>query len=201
MAADATSAPEVIRSYLAGAKAVIDALSVEQVEGLIDRLCKAYEEGRTVFVAGNGGSAATASHIACDLSKTVLGSGMRRRAKRFRLVALTDNVPVITAWANDVGYETVFAEQMRNLASRGDLLLVITGSGNSPNIVEAVRVAGELGLESFGLLGFDGGVVKGMLDGFVMIRSENYGHVEDAHMMLGHLITEYFKGRLSDGIG
>jgi D-sedoheptulose 7-phosphate isomerase len=115
------------------------------------------------------------------------------QARRFRAIALTDNMPLITAWGNDSSYELVFAEQLRNLAHNDDLLVVITGSGNSTNIVEAVRVARQLGLSTIGLLGFEGGVVKGMLDHSIVVASNNYGYIEDAHMVLNHLVTEYFK--------
>jgi D-sedoheptulose 7-phosphate isomerase len=182
-----------ISEYLSGLKAVVDSLPAEDVQAVIGDLYTAHEQGRQVFIAGNGGSAATASHMACDLAKTVLGKSIEAHAKRFRIIALTDNVPLITAWGNDVSYETVFSEQLRNLATSGDLLIVITGSGNSPNIVEAVKAAKELGLQSTGLLGFDGGIVKELLDDCVIVNSNNYGHIEDAHMILTHLITEYFK--------
>jgi len=172
---------------------VVDSLPIDDVQAIIGDLSAAHKQGKQIFIAGNGGSAAIASHMACDLAKTVLGTSTGTRAKRFRVIALTDNVPLITAWANDVGYETVFAEQLRNLATSGDLLVVITGSGNSPNIVAAVKAAKELGLQSTGLLGFDGGIVKDLLDSCVIVKSNNYGHVEDAHMILTHLITDYFK--------
>ncbi len=184
---------ETGRTYLHGLRSVLDDLPLDDVQALIDALSDAYEGGRRVFVVGNGGSAATASHMACDLGKTVLGHGPLLPTKRFRAIALTDNVPLITAWGNDTHYSTVFAEQLRNLAEPGDLLIVITASGNSPNILEAVKAAHELGVRPIGLLGFDGGAVKGLLHGAVVIESTNYGHIEDAHMILTHLVTDYFK--------
>lgn len=182
-----------ILEYRAGMKATLDSLPIDDVQSIIEMLEDAYYQGRQVFVAGNGGSAATASHMACDLQKTVLGKRPRPESKRFRVLALTDNVPLITAWGNDVHFDTVFAEQLRNLANPGDLLVVITGSGNSPNIVEALRAAQELGVKTIGLLGFDGGVVKNMLDEAVVVESDNYGYIEDAHSILNHLITAHFK--------
>lgn len=184
---------DVILEYRTGLQAVLSSLPVEDVATFIDYIHKAYEQGKQLFIVGNGGSAATASHMACDLAKTVLGKGNTRELRRFKVVALTDNVPLITAWGNDVSYDTVFAEQLRNLANSGDLLIVITGSGNSPNIVEAVKAARELGVQSVGLLGFAGGVVKGMVDHSVVVESESFGYIEDMHMILTHLITEYFK--------
>lgn len=184
--------------YVGGLKAVLDALPMDDVETAIEHLSDAYQHGKQVFVVGNGGSAATASHMACDLAKTVLGAAINTLARRFKVIALTDNVPLITAWGNDVSYETVFSEQLRNLANQGDLLVVITGSGNSPNIVEAARAARELRMTSIGLLGFDGGTVKALLDHHVIVDSRSYGYVEDAHMVLVHLITAYFKARLEE---
>lgn len=178
--------------YLAGLKAALDSLPLDDVQTMIEYLFDAYACDKRVFIVGNGGSAATASHIACDLSKTVIGRAVAAPVKRFKAVALTDNVPLITAWGNDEGYETIFAQQLRNLADKDDVLVVITGSGNSPNIVEAVKAAKELGLKSIGLLGFDGGIVKDLLDHAIVVNSTNYGHLEDAHMALNHLITAYF---------
>jgi D-sedoheptulose 7-phosphate isomerase len=187
------STGEFIQDYFGGLKSVMDALPAEDVRAFIQYLADAYQEGRRVFIIGNGGSAATASHMACDLSKTVLGSPINTQLKRFAAIALTDNVPALTAWANDVNYDLVFAEQLRNLTDKDDLLVVITGSGNSPNIVEAVRVARELGMKSIGMLGFDGGSVKSLLDHSIIVNSRNYGYIEDAHMVLTHLLTAYFK--------
>jgi phosphoheptose isomerase/GT2 family glycosyltransferase len=185
-------ARETIAQYRAGLTAVLDTLSDDDVSGFIAYLHTAYEQGKQVFIIGNGGSAATASHLACDLAKTVLGKVGALEARRYRVIALTDNVPLITAWSNDLSYETVFAEQLRNLANQGDLLISITGSGNSPNIIAAVKAARELGLKCVGLLGFDGGLIKGMLDHSVLVESDNYGYIEDAHMILCHLATAHF---------
>ena len=193
------SSPTVIRDYLGGLIEVIDELPQAEIETLIAYLNDAYVRGERVFVIGNGGSAATASHLACDLSKTVLGKQPYAEMKRFAVIALTDNMPLVTAWANDASYDRVFAEQLCNLASKGDRLIVITGSGNSPNIIEAVKAARELGLKTFGLLGFDGGQVRPMLDCAIVVESQNYGHIEDAHMILTHLVTAYFVKALASG--
>lgn len=188
--------PDTLQSsldYLSGLRTVLDTLPLDDVLALIAALHDAYTSGKRIFIVGNGGSAATASHMACDLSKTVLGRGPLLPDKRFRAIALTDNVPLITAWGNDTHYDKIFAEQLRNLAEEGDLLVVITASGNSQNIVEVVKVAQELGVRPVGLLGFDGGSVKELLQESVVIKSTDYGHIEDAHMILTHLVTSYFK--------
>lgn len=181
------------RSYLDGLKRCLDALSHEQVSALITVLETAYQNRRHVFIVGNGGSAATASHMACDLNKTVNGNELHAPGPRFHVVSLTDNVPWMTAIANDLGYDYVFSEQLHNLCEPDDLLIAITGSGNSPNVVEAVRVAKSFGAKVFGILGFDGGVVREMVDEYVLVDSTHYGFIEDIHMVLDHLVTAYFK--------
>jgi D-sedoheptulose 7-phosphate isomerase len=184
------------REYFAGLRAVMDRIDLGQVAAFMAQLERAYREDRQVFIVGNGGSAATASHMACDLGKTVLGRTPVPGQRRFRVVSLTDNVPLITAIANDLGYEHVFTEQLAGLARRDDLLVVITGSGNSPNVVQAARRARELGLRTTGLLGFDGGQVLPLLDTPVLVPDFSYGFVEDVHMVLDHLVTAYFLRRL-----
>jgi len=190
-----TNAQSFMADYLTGLSAVLQSLPPHDVETALAYLWEAYDQGRRVFVVGNGGSAATASHLGCDLGKTILGQGAIASAKRFKVIPLTDNVPLLTAWANDVSYDTVFAEQLCNLAAPGDLLIVITASGNSPNILAAVKAARALRVKSIGLLGFQGGLVRDMLDHAVVVRSTNYGHIEDTHLILTHLITAYFKER------
>jgi D-sedoheptulose 7-phosphate isomerase len=122
----------------------------------------------------------------------VLGKKPDRTKRRFRVMSLTDNIPLMTAIANDLGYEHVFTEQLVVFARAGDLLVVITGSGNSPNVVNAVRLAREMGLRTTGLLGFDGGEVVRLLDTPLLVPDFSYGFVEDLHMVLDHLVTAYF---------
>jgi D-sedoheptulose 7-phosphate isomerase len=180
------------RGYLAGLKAVVDRVDIAQVVAFVGELERAYQEDRQIFIIGNGGSAGTASHMACDLAKTVLGKKPDRKKRRFRVMSMTDNVPMITALGNDFGYEHVFTEQLILFARKGDLLVVITGSGNSPNIVNAVRMARDMGVRTAGMLGFDGGEVLPLLDTPVLIPDFSYGFVEDLHMVLDHLVTAYF---------
>lgn len=181
------------REYLAGLDSCLKALPLEQVAELIIYLEEAYCRGKHVFIIGNGGSAALASHMACDLGKTVLSTESQAKVRRFRVMSLTDNVSWITALGNDLGYEHVFSEQLRNLANPGDLVIAITGSGNSPNIIEAVKTAKEMGVKVVGILGFDGGRVKDLVDACIIVLSNHYGYIEDVHTMLDHLITAYFK--------
>ncbi|HEV3310815.1 MAG TPA: SIS domain-containing protein [Chloroflexota bacterium] len=181
-----------ISDYLTGLRDAIGNLALGDVEVVVEQLRRARMDGRQVFIAGNGGSAATASHMACDLAKNTLNGNSDEAIGRFRVVSLTDNVALITAWSNDAGYEFVFSQQLRNLARPGDLLVVISGSGNSPNILEAVRAARSIGLTTLGLLGFDGGKVRSLLDYSITVQSTNYGYIEDAHMVLAHAATDCF---------
>jgi len=185
---------EPISDYLAETRAALDGLSVQEIRAFIEALEQAYRDGRQVLIIGNGGSAASATHLAVDLSKTVLGRPVNRGAKRFRALALTTDVSVLTAWANDFSFDDVFAEQIEALGQPGDLLVVITGSGNSPNVVAGAVTAKRLGMRAIGLLGFDGGRVKDLLETHILVRSDDYGHVEDMHMVLVHLVTGYFSG-------
>ena len=178
-----------IQSYVADLKTALDALDVGEIKAVRDRIATVRERGGTLFLCGNGGSAATASHLANDLGK---GASYGRPGRRFRVVALTDNVPWITALANDVGYESIFAEQLRNLGRPGDMLLAISGSGNSPNILGAVDAARELGMEVIGFTGFGGGRLAPACDLAVVAPSHHMGRVEDVHTVLMHLICYYF---------
>jgi D-sedoheptulose 7-phosphate isomerase len=182
-----------ISSYIAGLHSVMEAIQPDTIERVIEMITMAHDEGRQIFVCGNGGSAATASHMACDLGKTTLGKAHQGITKRMRVICLNDNMPLVTAWGNDVGYDVVFAEQLRNLANKGDLLIVVTASGNSPNIIAAVEAAKDLGVRTIGMLGFSGGKVKAMVDHVILAESEDYGFVEDAHLILNHMITAYMK--------
>ncbi len=151
--------------------------------------------GRVVFVVGNGGSAATASHFACDLSK-----GTRRDGPpTFHVVSLTDNVPLLTAWANDSGYDRVFSEQLTALARPGDLLVAISASGNSPNVVAAVDAARSCGMAVVGLSGRSGGRLAHLVDVVVNVPSDRIEVVEDAHLIVAHSLCVAVRERLASG--
>lgn len=182
------------RQYLADLHAVLTAIDPSGIADAALRFERAFEAGRQIFVAGNGGSAGTASHLACDFQKTTLAKSHATVTKRIRAIALSDNVPLLTAWGNDVSYDEVFGQQLLALANPGDVLLVITASGNSPNILNALHAARELGVETIGFLGFQGGKAKALCDLAVVAESENYGVIEDAHSVLMHMITANLKG-------
>jgi D-sedoheptulose 7-phosphate isomerase len=161
---------------------------LEQLSEATALIEDAYHTGKTVFIAGNGGSAGTASHMMADFQKTTLGKEIGI-SKRIKAIALSDNVALITAWGNDFGYDLIFAEQLRALAEPGDLLLVISASGNSPNIVAALEVANQMSVKTIGLLGFQGGIAKALCTASVVVESSNYGVIEDAHSVFMHMIT------------
>lgn len=172
-------------AYRAQVKAALSSVDADAVRMLSAWLAEVRAQGGCVFVAGNGGSAATASHFATDLGK----GASYGFTERFRAIALTDNVPLITAYANDVGYEVVFAEQLRSLGRPGDVLVVITGSGNSPNILAAVETARELGVRTVSLTGFAGGRAAGLSDCNVNVASDHMGVIEDVHMSICHAVA------------
>ena len=180
-----------VAEHLAEVRRSLDSLSVVEVGRFLDCLESAYRDDRQVFIAGNGGSAATASHMSCDLAKNLYPSTPGTAVRRFRVTSLTDNVPLITALANDCGYDAVFSEQLSNLVQPDDLLVVISASGNSPNIVRAIEVARDRGARTAALLGFDGGQARALVDVALVVQSDNYGRVEDLHMIINHLLVAW----------
>lgn len=184
-----------LKDYLQRLERVLKSIDCSMLTSLIEKIVSFSKSDKTIFIAGNGGSASTASHMACDLSKTVLIDNLGDKVYRLRVVSLTDNVPLITALANDYGYEYVFSEQLKSFGRSGDMLIVLTGSGNSPNIIQAVLTAKALEIETYGFLGFGGGKVKEILDDILIIDSDNYGLIEDAHMVINHLITDWFRNQ------
>jgi len=177
-----------IEDYFAKIKRTLDAVSRSEINEFMNLLADALESGRTVFIMGNGGSGATASHYAGDFNKG-LSYG---KAKRFRFVCLNDNVPTVLAYANDVGYEEVFVEQLKNFLSPGDLVIGISGSGNSPNVLKAIEYANGAGATTIGLTGFDGGKLKRIARHGVNVPIDNMQVAEDLHMMLDHLVYSVF---------
>ena len=181
-----------IERYLAGVQRTLAALSPEQIGEAVDVLLSANYVGSTVFTLGNGGSASTASHFACDLAKGTITPGR----PRFRVVALTDNVPLMTAWGNDVSYEAIFAEQLRGLMRRGDVVVAISGSGNSPNVLRAVDLARQMGGITIGLSGFAGGELSTLVDVPVVVPCECMEQIEDIHLTLCHLMCTVLREKL-----
>ena len=166
----------------------IHAIDTAKVSEIIDLFKDARAQGHAIFVAGNGGSASTASHFACDIVK---GASFQRES-RFRIMALTDSLPTITAYSNDVGYDCVFTEQLKNFAKPGDIFLAISGSGNSPNVVSAMEYANSAGCKTVALTGRDGGKLGKAAQLNLQVPVPHMGRIEDAHMIICHMIGYYF---------
>jgi D-sedoheptulose 7-phosphate isomerase len=184
---------DFITGYLDELRHCLDTLPAADLARFLDCLERAYQDDRQVYIIGNGGSAATASHMAADLAKNVYPAVSTAQVRRFRVTSLTDNVALITALANDCGYERVFAEQLNNLLQKDDLVIAISASGNSPNILEAIALARERGARTAALLGFGGGRARDLVDVALVVDSGDYGHVEDLHLMLNHLVAAWMR--------
>lgn len=174
--------------YLQDFSKLISLIDGDAVGRVTQRLAEARDQEATIYIAGNGGSAAIASHWVNDLGKATKCGGR----KPLRVMSLSDNVSWLTALANDEGYERIFSGQLENFAKPGDVLIVISSSGNSMNLVRAVELAKSRGLSTIGLLGFSGGTLKNMVDAHILLETDKgaYGLVEPAHEMLCHLITK-----------
>jgi D-sedoheptulose 7-phosphate isomerase len=166
-------------------------LDLDAISGIGGAIEKAEKKGKQIFVMGNGGSAATASHIATDWSKTAERVGK----PLIRCISLNDNIPFMTAIANDLGYEEVFARQLQNLLNPGDVVVIITGSGNSPNVIKAAEFAKMVGAVTIGMTGFTGGKLRKLVDICLHIESDQYGVIEDLHMAAGSILAFYLKQR------
>lgn len=180
------------KTYIEDIKSSLDTLDLNSIERIVDVLWAAYLNDKQVFIMGNGGSASTASHFACDLSKGTIVEGK----KRLRAICLNDNMALVTAFSNDLGYTDVFKEQLMNLINPDDVVIAITASGNSSNILRAIEYARENGAISVGFIGFDGGILNNMVDEKIVVDSENYGQIEDTHLVLEHMIAQSLKHRL-----
>jgi D-sedoheptulose 7-phosphate isomerase len=179
---------KLIADYFADGQKILSNISLLEVAALASAIEKVRDSGSTVYIAGNGGSASTASHFATDI-----GIGSQMRSNPVRVISLCDNSAAMTAISNDIGYSAVFAQQLRLLAQPGDLLIVISASGNSQNLVNVVIAANDMGIAVFSMTGFDGGKLKEMTQGAnVHVESMQgaYGLVEDAHLAIFHVVTE-----------
>jgi D-sedoheptulose 7-phosphate isomerase len=177
-----------VSDYLARVCQEIQRLDPAQCEKVCELVEAAYDEGRFVFIIGNGGSGANASHLCEDLAKCTLNDFENQ--KRLKVLSLTDNTAGIMAWANDEGYDRIFVEQLKNLSSPGDLLLAISGSGNSPNIVKAVSWANDHGLTTIGFTGFSGGKLKSLAHHNLHAGIDDMGVVESLHQVVFHWIID-----------
>ena len=175
-------------AYRTGVLKAIDAVDLERVDRAIEWFREAREHGRTIYVAGNGGSAATASHLVCDLVKDVSYG----RAKRFKALALQDSFPTMTAYSNDLDFSEGLVEQLRNFAQPGDLYVALSGSGNSPNLVKAMEFANSAGCRTVALTGRDGGRLGALAQLNINVPEPHMGRIQDAHHIICHMICYSF---------
>ena len=183
-----------IRDYISSLQETIDQLPIDLIEEVVDTLHEARLSEKQVFIMGNGGSASTATHFVCDLAKNTRKKGW----PHFKAIGLTDNMAIFSAYANDEGYENVFSQQLANLIRIGDIVIGISASGNSPNVLRAMHVAKEHNAKTIGFTGFDGGNLGKLVDLHIHIPNDNYGQVEDIHLMLEHMAINALQDRVED---
>lgn len=177
---------EIVQNYLKHSTQTINSLDVEQITSAIQLIHKAWESNHQIIIFGNGGSALTASHYITDWNK----SAILTHGKKFRGVCLNDNMGLITAYSNDIAYEKVFSEQLKNVLEPKDLVIAISGSGNSPNVINAITYANENGGITLGICGFDGGKLKQLAQHHVWVNVNDMQIVEDLHLTFGHLVMK-----------
>lgn len=177
-----------VENYIAQNLTLLKSLDAGAIARIIAEFGKARDARKRIYAIGNGGSASTASHFVNDMGK---GASIGRET-RFKTIPLTDNVEWMTALSNDLCYEDVYVEQLKNFAESGDVLLAISGSGNSENVLRAVRYANEVGCVTIGFTGFEGGKLRELVQHCVVIPSDHMGRIEDMHLILQHLICYYF---------
>jgi D-sedoheptulose 7-phosphate isomerase len=188
-----------VRPFLDRVARELQRVDPAEVRALADAMWGCYQRGRMIFLAGNGGSGSNASHFCEDVGKGTL----RRqdfeddRKRRFRVLSLTDNTPYILAWANDEGFDRVFVEQLKNFASPGDLLIAISGSGNSPNVLRAVEWANRNGLDTFGCTGFGGGKLRALAKKGLHVPLDDMGIVESVHLAAFHWVVDNLHARVA----
>jgi D-sedoheptulose 7-phosphate isomerase len=174
--------------YKTALEDTISKIDTRDVERATEWFDEARSTSKHIFVCGNGGSASTASHFACDIVK----GASYNRDSRFRIMALTDSLPTLTAYSNDVNYESVFVEQLRNFAEPGDLVMGISGSGNSPNVLRALEYANSIGCKTIALTGRDGGQLGPLAQLNIQVPVPHMGRIEDAHLIICHMIAYRF---------
>jgi D-sedoheptulose 7-phosphate isomerase len=182
------SEPNFAQNYLDGLKTAIDGVDADALERAIAAIRQARDADATIFSCGNGGSASIASQMVVDIVK----GGSFGKAKRIKMLGLTDSIATITAYANDVSYDAVFVEQLRNWARPGDVLIAISGSGNSPNVIQAVEYANEVGVSTIGCTTGEGGRLKDLATIPLLVPSKHMGHLEDCFFVMTHVMCYAF---------
>jgi D-sedoheptulose 7-phosphate isomerase len=184
------------RDYLKKLKEILDELPLEDIERVADILLEAYEKGKYVYIMGNGGSAATAAHMVCDLAKGTIWP-VSHGEKRFRVIGMSDNIPLMTAWTNDIDYSQVFREQLLNLVGEGDVVIGISGSGSSDNVIKAMEYANSCSATTIGFSGCGGGRLKDTAKECIVVNSHNMERIEDVHLIISHIIKLYLNIKLN----
>lgn len=187
---------DIVEVYLKEVEEAIRSISRADVRAIVDLLELAWQRDRTIFIIGNGGSASTASHMMNDLSKFTAVPG----CKRVRAMALTDNVPLMTAYGNDLSYDDIFLEQLTNLLQKGDVLVAISGSGNSRNVLKACEYALEHGATVAALVGRPGGKLATLATRSVVVPADRIGQQEDGHLVLNHVLALALRERIEASV-
>lgn len=187
---------EFTEDYIKKLKEILDELPLEEIEKIADILLNAYEKGRYVYIMGNGGSAATAAHMVCDLAKGTIWP-VSPGDKRFRVIGMSDNIPLMTAWTNDIDYSQVFREQLLNLVGEGDVVIGISGSGSSENVIKAIEYANSCSATTIGFSGCGGDKLKDIAKECIVVNSHNMERIEDVHLIISHIIKLYLNIKLN----
>ncbi len=185
----------VVQDYIKGLIGCLEEVSKQNIEEIADIIINAWRQGKGVFIMGNGGSATTATHFARDLK---IGAAVPGKP-RVRAVSLSDNVALVTALANDINYSSIFEEQLVGQLEKGDVVIGISASGNSANILKAIEYAQKNGAMTIGLIGFDGGKLRKLTHKSIVLSRCDYGQVEDIHLCLAHIISYLVKERIAEG--
>jgi D-sedoheptulose 7-phosphate isomerase len=185
--------------YTQAGLAAMQGLDLDRVTRIVEAIWNAYQSDHHIFILGNGGSALTSSHVATDLAKGALGHRGDAPARPVRALSLTDNSSTITAWANDVGYDNIFVGQLQSLLRPDDVVVALSVSGNSRNVLNAIRYARRVGATTIGLSGCGGGALQAAVDVGVVVNSDHYGVVEDVHLQIGHMISYFFRQNIAAG--
>lgn len=183
---------KLTQNYLLGLKKNIDSLPLGKIDEVIDLMLKAYDGNRQIFIFGNGGSASTASHFACDINKGV-SLGLE---KRFKVICLNDNLPIMLAYGNDISYEDIFIEQLKNFLGPNDIVVGFSGSGNSKNVIKAIQYANENNADSIAFTGLDGGELVKIAKTSIVVPTDNMQRTEDLHLVLTHIIMQVISEKL-----
>ncbi|MDR4498277.1 MAG: SIS domain-containing protein [Candidatus Scalindua sp.] len=183
---------ELTVQYLDDLQDTLRNIDLQNVERIVNAILAAYENEKQIFIMGNGGSGSTASHFACDINKGVT-FGLE---KRFKVISLSDNIPTMLAYANDSSYDDIFIEQLKNFLNPGDVVIGISGSGNSINVIRAIQYANEKGIETIAFTGFDGGEIAKIAKTSFVVPVNDMQKVEDGHLILAHIIMQILVKKL-----